>query len=79
MYITVPSNIFDIFFNGMISLAWIVVNFYIIAVEFRFLLNWFLNVNPFYELFYLYGYGRTRFSASGGLFIQKYSVGSLLL
>jgi len=51
MYITVPSNIFDIFFNGMISLAWIVVNFYIIAVEFRFLLNWFLNVNPFYEPF----------------------------
>jgi len=51
MYITVPPNIFDIFFNGMISLAWIVVNFYIIAVEFRFLLNWFLNVNPFYEPF----------------------------
>ena len=51
MCITVPSNIFDTFFNGMISLAWIVVNFYIIAVEFRFLLGWFLNVNTFYEPF----------------------------
>jgi len=45
------SHISDIFFNGMISLAWIVVNLYIIAVEFRFLMNWFLNVNPFYEPF----------------------------
>ena len=51
MYIIVPSNIFDIFFNGMISLAWIVVNFYIIAVEFKFLLSWFLNLNTFYEPF----------------------------
>ena len=51
MCITVSSNIFDTFFNGMISLAWIVVNFYIIAVELRFLLNWFLNVNTFYEPF----------------------------
>jgi uncharacterized protein YggT (Ycf19 family) len=39
------------FVNEILTLAWVIVNLYIIAVEFRFLLNWCLNVNPFYEPF----------------------------
>ena len=43
------SHILDIFFNGMISFTWIVVNF--IAAEFRVFTNWLLSINQFYEPF----------------------------
>jgi uncharacterized protein YggT (Ycf19 family) len=39
----------EFFLNGMLSLTWILFNFYIVAVEFRFLISWFLNINPYFE------------------------------
>jgi len=33
-------------------IIWIWLNFYIIAVEVRFLVQWFLNINPYFEPFY---------------------------
>lgn len=42
-------NLKDSLIQGTANLLWCAVNFYIIAVELRFLLNWFLNINPYFE------------------------------
>lgn len=41
----------EFFLNGMLLLTWILLNFYIVAVELRFLTSWFLNINPYFEPF----------------------------
>ena len=37
--------------QGIANISWCGINLYIVAVELRFLLNWFLNINPYFEPF----------------------------
>ena len=37
--------------QGIANIFWCGINLYIVAVELRFLLNWFLNINPYSEPF----------------------------
>lgn len=41
----------DSFIQAIANLLWCGMNLYIVAVELRFLLNWFLNINPYFEPF----------------------------
>ena len=42
---------FDNIAQGTVNILWCGMNLYIVAVELRFLLNWFLNINPYFEPF----------------------------
>lgn len=42
---------FDNIAQGTVNILWCGTNLYIVAVELRFLLNWFLNINPYFEPF----------------------------